>query len=454
VRDKSLAVIGTLAVLLLPAFLADIQADVFGLLIGEQRVIGLFVVECVAARLAGVGARVEIPINHEKLYFCAYAFTIPIIAIRNPTAIPFMNPELKQKLAQIRSVMEVNNADAALLGLQPNFSWLACGGEAHIPLNSDRSFGQLVVTPKGFYVFANRIEMGRLQDEVVKGLGAEPLLWNWYDNDSGQAALAKVADPAKTISDCGDWNTKSRPDLFAPLHYSLQPVEVARYRKLGRDSEEALNEACRSIKPGQTEFSIAGAAAEACWQRNLTPVVLLVASDERIYRYRHPLPTKKKLKRYVMVVLCARQNGLISALTRFVHFGKLPADIRRRHDAVCAVDTAFCMNTRIGTPVREVFRRGVAAYAVQGFPDEWQLHHQGGPCGYQGRDYLGTFSAPGVVLENQPYAWNPSITGTKSEDTVLATAKGPQFITAAKNWPMVSVEWEGETVKRPDILVK
>jgi len=365
-----------------------------------------------------------------------------------------MNPELDQKLAQVRTLLDAHKAEAALIGLQPNFSWLACGGEAHIPLNSDRSFGQLLVTHTRFYVFANRIEMRRLQDEVVAGLGAEPLLCDWHDSTGAQAMLTRIAEPAKILSDCGDWGTVARPDLFAPLHYSLQANEVKRYRALGRATEKALNEVCRSIKPGQTEFGIAGQAADACWQANLTPVVLLVAVDERIHRYRHPLPTKKKLKRYAMIVVCARQNGLIVALTRMVHFGKLPASLRKRHRAVCAVDAAFCMNTRVGTPVRQVFRRGVAAYAVQGFTDEWQLHHQGGPCGYQGRDYLGTFNAPGVVLENQPYAWNPSITGTKSEDTILATTEGPEFITAAKNWPMISLDWEGVTVERPDILVR
>lgn len=115
---------------------------------------------------------------------------------------------------------------------------------------------------------------------------------------------------------------------------------------------------------------------------------------------------------------------------------------------------AFHHSTRVGTPVREVFRRGVQAYAEQGFPDEWHLHHQGGPCGYQGRDYLGSPTAPGVVRENQPFAWNPSITGTKSEDTILATTKGPQVITAARGWPMIEVEWENKTVPRPDILVR
>ncbi|MEW6303634.1 MAG: M24 family metallopeptidase [Verrucomicrobiota bacterium] len=365
-----------------------------------------------------------------------------------------MNPELSQKLVQVRSLLKAERASAALIGLQPNFSWLACGGEAHIPLNSDRSFGQLLVTPKEFIVFANRIEMPRLQAEVVKGLGAKPLLYEWHDATGALAALESVAEPAKVISDCGDWGTRARPELFGPLRYSLQPAEVKRYRALGKAAEEALNETCRAIKPGQSEYNLIGQLADASWQRNLTPIVLLVATDERIHRFRHPLPTAKKLKRHAMLVLCARQHGLIVALTRLVHFGKLPGDLRRKHDAICAVDTAFHLNTRVGTPVREVFRRGVAAYAEQGFADEWQLHHQGGPCGYQGRDYLGSHTAPGVVVENQPYAWNPSITGTKSEDTILATSKGPIVITAARNWPMVDVAWDGIKAQRPDVLVR
>jgi antitoxin VapB len=183
-------------------------------------------------------------------------------------------------------------------------------------------------------------------------------------------------------------------------------------------------------------------------------VVLLIAVDERIDRYRHPIPTTKKLKRRAMLVLCARQHGLIVSLTRLVHFGKLSAELKRRHRAVCTVDAVLMSNTRIGTPIREVFRRGVAVYTQHGFTDEWQLHHQGGPCGYEPRDYLGSPKAAGVVLENQAFAWNPSIAGTKSEDTVLATTKGPQIITESSDWPMVRIDWQGETLLRPDILVR
>jgi hypothetical protein len=69
------------------------------------------------------------------------------------------------------------------------------------------------------------------------------------------------------------------------------------------------------------------------------------------------------------------------SLTRLVHFGRVPVDLQRRHRDVCAVAVAFNWNTRVGTPIREVYKRGVAAYATPGYPGEWKLHHQGGPGG-------------------------------------------------------------------------
>lgn len=50
------------------------------------------------------------------------------------------------------------------------------------------------------------------------------------------------------------------------------------------------------------------------------------------------------------------------------------------------------------------------------------------------------------------YAWNPSITGVKSEDTFLLTAQGREMITETGGWPQLEVVVEGETIRRPDIL--
>jgi antitoxin VapB len=93
-----------------------------------------------------------------------------------------------------------------------------------------------------------------------------------------------------------------------------------------------------------------------------------------------------------------------------------------------------------------------AAYAGAGYADEWQLHHQGGACGYEGRDYIGTPTCREVVANNQAFAWNPSISGAKSEDTVLVTDKGFEVLTLADGWPMWTFVLNNQACSRPVIL--
>jgi antitoxin VapB len=100
-----------------------------------------------------------------------------------------------------------------------------------------------------------------------------------------------------------------------------------------------------------------------------------------------------------------------------------------------------------------VFQRAVTAYAEAGFADEWRLHHQGGTAGYEPREYLGLPGGAEVVIAGQAYAWNPSITGTKSEDTILVGEAGNEVLTTIEGWPMVAVELAGgEKWMRPAVL--
>lgn len=371
--------------------------------------------------------------------------------MRNPNP---KNSEFPAKLERVRSLLDESGAEGLLIGKQPNFSWLSCGGEAHVPLTSDIAAARLLVTKKDAHVIASRIEMPRMLDEPLKGLRLTPHEFDWHAANGARDALKKIVDPKKVISDTGEWSTRNKPELIAPLRWSFHPAEVSRYRDLGRDAEAAINAACQTIEPDQSEFEIASHLSACCWLLDLTPVVVLIAVDDRIRKYRHPLPTTKKLKDCAMLVLSARRKGQIVALTRFVHFEKVPPGQRKRHRAVCQIDVAFQQSTRVGAAVKDIFKRGVDEYAAQKFPDEWNLHHQGGGTGYVGREYLGGPKVKGVVQNNQPFAWNPSVAGAKSEDTILATEKGPLTITAAKDWPMLSLEWDGKKVSRPDILVR
>ena len=213
-----------------------------------------------------------------------------------------------------------------------------------------------------------------------------------------------------------------------------------------------MDQAIRAVRPGMSEFEIAGVLAQATLATGVAPIVNLIATDERIFRYRHPLPTTKRLDRYAMLVLCGRKYGLVASITRLVHFGPLPAELRRKMLACATVDATLIGSTRPGVRLVDVFGAATAAYAAAGFPDEWRHHHQGGPASYAPRDFLATPTSAPIVQADQAYAWNPSIAGVKSEDTILVCAAANEVLTAIDGWPMVDVAAVGQTIARPVIL--
>jgi antitoxin VapB len=189
-----------------------------------------------------------------------------------------------------------------------------------------------------------------------------------------------------------------------------------------------------------------------CRERGGVAVVALVASDERVSRFRHPLPTIKQVEKYAMLVVCMRRAGLIVSATRLVYFGAVPADLQAKLQQVAAIDAAAMVATQPGRSLGDVFADLQAAYAAQGVPDQWQYHHQGGPAGYGARERIATPGDPTVIQAHQLFAWNPSVVGCKSEDTILVGERGFEIVSHTGNWPTVDVEVGGQMVKRPAIL--
>jgi antitoxin VapB len=150
-----------------------------------------------------------------------------------------------------------------------------------------------------------------------------------------------------------------------------------------------------------------------------------------------------------MLVVCGRRHGLVSAVTRMRAFTPLTPDARATYAGLLGVEAAYLDATRPGARIGDIVATGAAAYAEHGFPaDEWHAHHQGGPIGYATRDYLATPATDLVARDRQAFAWNPSGGGFKVEDTVLATAAGPEILSSDPDWPAV----EAGGRQRPDVL--
>ncbi|MCX7706593.1 MAG: M24 family metallopeptidase [Anaerolineae bacterium] len=359
--------------------------------------------------------------------------------------------EIATKLTQVRALMAERKLDGILIQRTANFAWLTNGAASYVNIASSTGAANILITPEAHYVITNVIEAPRLEaEEELAALGFRFLVGPWHESHAETQALL---NRLRLGSDAGYPGAEDVSADLAQLRLSLTPTEIAQFRQLGAACAQAMNEAIRQVRPGMTELAIAGLLSQATYAAGAVPIVNLIATDERIFRYRHPLPTDKKMDHYAMLVLCGRQRGLVASITRLVHFGPLPDELRVKQDACARVDATFIARTRPGARLRDVFWAGVEAYSAAGFPDEWQLHHQGGPAGYEPRELIATPGAPQAVHVGQVYAWNPSITGVKSEDTILVGEQDNEVLTAIPDWPMITVEVGNTVLQRPAILV-
>ena len=358
----------------------------------------------------------------------------------------------KEKLAKVRALLNKKRKAAALITSQANFSWLGCGGEARVAVSTEQASAAWLVKKDEVYLVANGIEVPRLQSEVLNALKFETLEFDWHNPKGLLERIQEVADPKRILADRHDCVKSPQSAAFAELRYSLCSEEVKRFRFLGKALEASIAATAHGIRVGETENEIAAQMTAASIAVGLTPVVVLVAVDERIRRFRHPLPTNKKLKRHAMLIMCARYQGLIASMTRTVDFGDVPPLLRKKHQAACTVDVTLQQATRVGVAAGRILKEGLRVYADLGFGDEWKAHHQGGPCGYLPREYIVTPEMKTKVEASQPFTWNPTVAGTKSEDTVLVTPRGPEVITKSADWPKTEVVLDKKRFNRYAIL--
>ena len=359
-----------------------------------------------------------------------------------------------EKVRRVRAWVKAHGYEAALLTSQNNFSWITAGGNAHVSLGDESAVAYILVTPDHVLLLTNVIEKQRVLNEELVDIDVVTQVWPWHDARGFDGALSKFCRPTQTVVDrLGLGGLRFDPRL-AEVRYTLLPPEVDRYRRLSQDAALVVESVCRACSPGMTELQVAGLVARSSLEHGILTLVNLVAADERMAMYRHPIPTSKRITESAMVALTGRRHGLHVSLTRLVAFGKLDGETKRRHEAVARVDAAYILGSLPGRALKDVLEDGLAQYRREGFPDEWELHHQGGLTGYQGREVFATPVAEHALDAGQALAWNPSITGTKSEDTIIVTDDTPEILSQTKDWPPLEVELNGRRIHRPAILLR
>lgn len=349
--------------------------------------------------------------------------------------------EQQEKRARIKQLLEERDLDAVVLKKGANVAWIICG-RSHVPTTLELSCMDVIVYRDRIVVVTNKIEAPRLLEEELSG-DEELIVVNWFETREAQ-----LPKGGRIGIDGPDSERVNLSSDIEELRRNLNSIEVSRLKDIGKDASDALCEAMMDLSPDMSELEIAGEIAEEMWERNLEPVVLLVAGENRISRFRHPLPTIQRAGNMAMGVICGRRKGLIASVTRIVSFGVISSEIQEKYLHLLNVEAAFLSETKPNRLLSDVFKAGELAYLTEGFPrDEWTKHHQGGPTGYLPRDFPAHEKTMQIINPRNAIAWNPSAEGLKVEDTLITNENGFEFITLGNNWPTIDVAGR----KRPAI---
>jgi Xaa-Pro dipeptidase len=369
------------------------------------------------------------------------------------------------RVALVQAMLQDHGLDGILLSRVDNFAAVTGGRRNYINAYTDIGANSLAVMKDGrAYYVGNNIERARIEDEELHDVDAGIDYFLWTESTPAQWVQDHL--PGKWASDDGSLGQNLHGAL-ALARTLLTDVELERYRRLGRLAAEAMTETLSQITMGTTEADIAAMLVSAGHKRHCHVPVFLVAADDRIAKYRHPLPTVEGLlgegrslpvQRYVMVVGCFLREGLVVSLTRFKQVEELPEGVAERFARVCAVDALAQEATRPGKNLAQVFAAIQQGYAAHGFgATEWHNHHQGGATGYAGRTAKGTPASNFPCLDGSlpirvsemvdeqvqfgcAFAWNPSGPGVKSEDTFLLLPDGTrEIITTTPELPQVDL---------------
>lgn len=371
---------------------------------------------------------------------------------REDTSVSARREEIEIKLSRVRNLLYREEKKALVLMRQNNFSWITAGGKDQVTIYLEAGVATILITETAQYAITSIIEEARMrEEEELEELGFKIISQPWYEDKTAQIVADLVGDDLQyVLSDMPLGNAQVRNDLIKPLRYSLTDNELGRYMYLGETLSRNLENYIVTLKPGMSEYEITGGLCEALWKDNIEQMLFLVGTDERARLYRHAIPTAKKLDKQLVISVNGKYKGLITTVTRMIHFGKNEQLEHFYQDAV-NVDVDTLSTLQIGTSDLNAYHANRNAYCSKGYEAMWAAHSQGGAQGYDNRDYTITEQNYGITQRNQCYCFNPVIHGAKTEDAVIVTDDGLLEVTRPVSFPVIECEVNGKVIRKPGI---
>ncbi len=358
--------------------------------------------------------------------------------------------ELEIKHAKIRELLDKKDLKGIIFASQTNFLWLSGGKLNNVIRNENISLVYLLFTKDKRYLIASNSDGPRVIEEELENLDFEFIKYRWFDKDYTQG-LKRIGLKGKMGSDFTNYNFIDVQNEITNIRRNLSDLEIKKYLDFCNEYSKIITDYCLNLKK-LTEIEIAASLHDILFRRGVRLSVLLVGSDDRIFKFRHPCFTNKPVEKYVLIATSAERNGIYANVSRSIHFGKIPSELAEKQKAVNYVYSIFFEKAVSGKTLGELYEIGKKAYKDAGFSNEWKNHHQGGILGYKPLEYIIYKGSNTRINNNNIMGFNPTITGVKTEDPVLIQNGTSRITVFDERWPYEEFEIKEKKVRRPMIL--
>jgi antitoxin VapB len=344
-----------------------------------------------------------------------------------------------------RQIRDDFEGRALLLTTPASVSWRTGGLSDPIDVTASSDPVWVLDCAAGSALITNEIEAPRLrQDFRVTEWGWDVLTVPWFDDAARLTRACEYADvaPLDLLSDTpgiGD----SITDALTRARLVLSDAERDDLRDLGALAGTALGAGIDAWRPGvTTDFEVAATISGALEAEGASAVCLIVGGDHRVRSLRHPLAVGDVVRDALMAVVVAKRAGLHVAATRLCT-RSADDEIVTLMKTLGSIHDQILQATLPGGTWGDTMIALALAYDDAGYHDAWREHFQGGPIGFEQREFE---LAP--TQTDSPFwsvarragtavAWNPSLRGgVKIEETYLI-GEGLELLTATPSWPVV-----------------
>jgi antitoxin VapB len=297
----------------------------------------------------------------------------------------------------------------------------------------------------GSALITNEIEAPRLEHDFrVSALGWDVLTVPWFDDEARLTRASEYANaaPLALLSDAAGIGHNVK-DILTRARLVLSEAEREDLRDLGTLTGAALGAGMDAWRPDiTTDFEVASAISGTLESEGARAVCLIVGGDDRLRAFRHPLAVGDVVKDALMAVVVAKRAGMHVAATRLCT-RSADDEIVTLMKSLGSINDAVLEASLPGGTWGDTMIALALAYDDAGYHDAWREHFQGGPIGFEQREFElapTQIDSPFWAVERRAgtaVAWNPSLRGGAKIEETYFIGESLELLTATPSWPLV-----------------